>query len=267
MFLPETGQRFRAPRLATGVAALGLLGLLASACGGDGDPAGDPATSAPASSPTAGTGDGETPGDAAADGLYFYPPVEGATLTMANSGGGASTTEVTVDRVAAEGGGQTVSATETVAGAGEPVEVERIFRTGADGSLTIDAAAFGASGAGTEVTAVGDDVLIPPISELESGSSSTGETFVELAGAGFSGRMDVSYTVTGDGFTSVTVPFGTVDAYVVQLDLDIESSLAGAVDGASTYWIVPGFGVVRQEVTIAGAALVSELTASSVPLP
>lgn len=247
------------PTLAASVIA--FVALFAAAC-----------TNAPEATPNSGeaTPTATSPGsggDANADALYYYPPVEGATLRLTNSGAVSSTSDVTVNTVTSGPDGQTVAVTEVISGSGEPITVERTFHTSQAGGLSIDAAAFGASAPGFTVTATGDDIVIPPIAELESGSTPSGETFVELSGSGVTMRNDVTYTVAGDGVESVTVPVGTVEAYVVKITLNITSSVAGQVTGTARYWFVPGFGLVRQETTITGMTGTSELVSSSVPLP
>lgn len=250
------------PKLAaTAIAA--VVAIFAAAC--TNPPEATPSGNGGETTPTAtSTGAG---GDTNADALYFYPPVEGATLRLTSSGAIAGTSDVTVNTVTSGPDGQTVAVTEVVSGSGEPVTVERTFHTSQAGGLSIDAAAFGAGAPGFRVTAAGDDVVIPPIAELESGSTPTGQTFVELSGSGVTMRNDVTYTVAGDGFESVTVPVGTVEAYVVKITLNIQSSVAGAQTGTARYWFVPGFGLVRQETTIAGMGGTTELLSSSVPLP
>ena len=128
-------------------------------------------------------------------------------------------------------------------------------------------------GAEFTVTHVGADVGIPPIADLEAGSTSSGDTFVEMTGAGRTLRNDVSYSLAGVGFERVTVPFGTAEAYVVELEMELTGGIGGTTTttGTSRFWFVPGFGAVKQEVAVeAGAASAmstTELTASSVPLP
>lgn len=234
-----------------------------TACGGDAVP-GPTATSA-AGSPAASAAGDETPSTSAENALYFYPPVNGATIKLTNTGAVGGTTDVTVRTVVSGADQQTVTVKEVNSGSGTPVTVERTFRTGPDGSLSIDASAFGASAPGFRVTATGDDVLIPPITDLETGRSSTGKTFVEFTGSGVTGRNDVTYVVTGAGFKPVTVKAGSVEAYVVKLELNIKSSFAGVANGTATYWFRPGFGLVRQETTVAGSTIVTELTSTSVP--
>lgn len=242
------------------IVAVVALGTLAG-CSGGVEPSSPGATDATTSGAAA-------PGDGAANALYFYPPVEGATLNYTNSGFDSSTTEVTVDSVTSGPDGQTVVVTEVIsASMGEPVTVERTLHTGPDGSLSINAGAFGAFGSGFSVTAEGEDIVIPPIADLESGEVASGETFVEVAGPGLTMRNEMAYEVTGVGSESVTVPLGTVQAYVIDVELDITSSVAGATTGSGRYWFVPGFGLVKQEFTILALTGTTELTASSVPLP
>jgi len=245
------------------VAVLGLLVPLA-ACDGDGDGSGG--STPPPTSPPAPATSAPPDAGAAGDALYFYPPVEGATLTYALGGMASGTSEVVVDSVTTGGDGDVVTITETVNSGGTPVTVERSFTTGPDGGLTVSAAAFAASAPGMEVTATGDDLTIPPISELEAGGTASGETFVEFSGAGFDGRSDVVYTISGRGFESVTVPAGTVEAYAVELDLQLENSTVGSVEGTMTYWFLPGFGMVRQDFDLGPITGTTELSESSEPV-
>jgi hypothetical protein len=265
-----TARKTTAPRaVSAGVftALFALVGLFASACGGA-DTTTDAGGGGGAGSTAASSSEATPTSEAAeASALYFYPPVEGASLTFKNSGAVAGTTTVTVQKVTAGADGQTVTAAEVNHGAGTPVTVERTFLTSPGGSLRIDAAAFGASAPGFKVTASGDDVAIPAISELDSGKTSAGKTFVEFSSSSVGGRSDVTYSVTGIGFADVKVPAGEFRAYVVEFTADIKSSFASFNNTAKStirYWLVPGFGLVRQEATVGGQTLVTELSASSV---
>lgn len=261
------------PRL---LAILTALALVATACGGGGD---DVAASDP-TSPTASIDDGGVAGEAdgtggdgaagevaAGDGLFLYPPVEGAVLRLETTGIAASTSTVTVQRVTVDGGDTTVEVTEVVESGGESVTVERSIVTRADGSMALSASSFAATGPGFRVTATGDDAVMPSISDLEAGSGRSGTTFVEFEGDGFSGRNDVAYTVTGEGFETVDTPLGPVEAYKATIALDIDSSLGGRQQGTTTFWMVPGFAGVRQQVTIGGSQLTTVLAESSVSMP
>jgi len=263
---PTGHRRNRALLASTTVVVAALVTVLTSACSDSSQPqpSGGGTTTGATTTETA-----AAPGDALEEGLYFYPSVEGATLSYANSGMGAGTTEVTVDSVSSDAQGQTVNVTEVVSGDGTPpVTVERSFRTGADGSLVISADAFGAFGSSFTVTAVGDDILIPGIAELSAGNESSGETFVDMSGSGVEMHNEVTYTVSGVGAESVTVAAGTAEAYVVEIALEITSSLTGTTTpGTARYWFVPGFGLAKQEMNLLSMTLATELTASSVPLP
>lgn len=263
------------PRARFGAAAAALL-LVFGACGSDDDTAADDTettttTTATADSPDA-TGADETTTTEAdeADGidrsnaLFMSPPEEGAELTVAESGIASATTTVSVLRVDETADGITVSTSEVVSGEGGDVTVERSYTTGADGSLSISAAGFFASGTGFEVTATGDDIRIPSIAELASGDAASGNTFVELNASGIDARNDVSYTVTGGGTESVTTPLGTFDAQIVTIDLAISSSIGGDQTGTVRYAFLPGFGVLTTDVAIAGFAINSTVTSSTV---
>jgi hypothetical protein len=256
-----TGRSWRAVSSAAVAAVLALVSL--TACSKDSESSTSPDSSAP-TTPAETTG---APEQSIDDSLYFYPPVEGATLRYEVGGLAPGTVDVTVNSVTSGADGQTVAATQVVTAQGESVTVEQTVRTGADGSLSLDAATFFASGTGFTVTGVGDAIVIPPVADLEAGRESSGSTFVEMESAGLSMRNDVTYTVRGAGYESVTVPAGTTEAYVVEIQLDITSSVVGAQSGSGRYWLVPGFGLVRQEFAIAMINNSMELVSSSVPLP
>ncbi|MFC0527392.1 TapB family protein [Phytohabitans kaempferiae] len=234
-----------------------VLALPVTACGSGGDEA--PAANAPAP-----TGAPSTEAAAPADtGLYFYPPVEGATLEYTLGGVVSGTTSVTVDSVVQGAEGRTVTVTEKGTGGA----AEREFVTRSDGGLTVDIGAFGAAAAGFEVRGSGDDVAVPPVADLEAGTKGTGRTAVEVRGPGLDGRsQQVRYTVTGVGTESVTTPAGTAEAYAISLDLDLGQGIAGVTEASGKFWLKPGFGLVKQEVTISGLTLTTELAKSSVPL-
>mgnify|MGYP006976742325 CR=1 FL=1 len=252
---------WRAASSAAVAAALALIPL--TACSSDSEPSPTTGTTtAPVETTT------EDAGQAIENGLYYYPPVEGATLRYQNSGGtGASTLDVTVTSVTSSGDGQTVAVTEVVGSdAGQPVTIERTLQTGADGSLRLNAGTFGAFGPNFEVTAEGDDIVIPSVADLQAGKQSSGSTFVEMSGSGMTMRTDMTYTVTGVGWESVTVPAGTVEAYLVEIQFEGTNSVMGAVTARGRYWFVPEFGLVRQEFSIAMMSGTTELVSSSVPL-
>ena len=159
--------------------------------------------------------------------------------------------------------GQTVVATEVVTVGGTPVTAERRMRIASDGSLHLDPAdgVFFPVSPEIDIPDKGDDVVIPSLADLEAGRTSSGTTYTVEEGT----RYDITYSVRGAGREQVTVPAGTVEAYVVEMEFELESS-DGIVtaDGTNRYWIVPGFGVVRQEFGEFGTA---ELVSSSVALP
>ncbi|BCB77411.1 hypothetical protein GCM10022251_70820 [Phytohabitans flavus] len=232
-----------------------VLALPVTACDSAGDPA--PAGNQPAA--TTGPPSVAAPADT---GLYFYPPVEGATLEYTLGGVVTGTNTVTVDKVAEGPDGRTVTVTEKGSGAA----AERKFVTEAGGGLSVDIGAFGASAAGLSVKGTGEDVAVPPVADLEAGKKGTGRTAVEVSGPGLEGEHQVTYTVTGTGSESVTVPAGTTEAYAVKLDLDLGEGFAGVTKASGTFWLKPGFGLVKQEIVIAGLTLTTELAKSSVPL-
>jgi hypothetical protein len=233
-----------------------VLALPVTACDSGGDEA--PAANEPATTTAPATPD--APADS---GLYFYPPVKGATLEYTLGGVVSGTTSVTVDSVTEGADGRTVTVTEK----GTAPAAKREFVTGTDGGLIVDIGAFAASAAGFTVEGAGEDVTVPPAADLEAGKKGTGRTAVEVSGPGLDGRSQpVTYTVTGTGVEPVTVPAGSTEAFVVTLDLDLGAGFAGVTEASGKFWLRPGFGLVRQEVTISGFTLTSELAKTSVPL-
>ena len=257
-------------------AACAALLLVIGACGSDDDTAADDAdtttTAAPDESPeTTATDETSTTTEPEATdaidrstALFMAPPEAGAELTIAESGITSATTTVSVLSADESADGIAVSTSEVVVGEAGSVTVERSYTTGADGSLSISAAGFFASGTGFEVTATGDDIRITSITELESGEASTGNTFVELNASGIDARNDVAYTIVGGGTESVTTPLGTFDAQIVDIELSIDSSIGGAQTGTVRYAFLPGFGVLTTDVAIAGFAINSTVTSSTV---
>lgn len=231
-----------------------VLALPVTAC--------DSADEAPAANQPATTTAPPSAAAPAGAGLYFYPPVEGATLEYTLGGVVSGTNSVTVDSVAEGADGRTVTVTEK----GSGPAAERRFVTRSDGGLTVDVGAFGASAAGLTVKGTGDDVAVPPIADLDAGEKGTGRTSVEVSGPGLEGERQVTYTVTGAGAEPVTVPAGTTEAYAITLDLDLGEGFAGVTTASGKFWLKPGFGLVKQEVTISGLTLTTELAKSSVPL-
>jgi hypothetical protein len=233
-----------------------ILALPVTACesgGKDAPAANQPATTTapPTQAAPAGTG------------LYFYPPVEGAKLEYTLGGVVSGTTSVTVDSVTEGADGRTVTVTEK----GTAPAAKREFVTRTDGGLIVDIGAFAASAAGFTVEGAGEDVAVPPVTDLEAGKKGTGRTAVEVSGPGLGGESQpVTYTVTGSGTESVTVPAGTAEAYTVTLDLDLGAGFAGVTEASGTFWLKPGFGLVKQAITISGLTLTSELAKTSVPL-
>ncbi len=251
--------------LAGGTALLFVLGACADAA--DDEAADAATTTAPADDTTTSTAVVSLPDDSTSDltnALFMAPPHEGATLTVAETGTLPSSTEVTVVAVEESAAGITVRTSEVVTGASGAVTVERSYTTGPDGSLSISAAGFFAATSGLEVTASGDDVRIPAAAELAGGASSTGNTFVEFRAAGIDARSDVTYTITGGGVEEVTTPLGTFEAHIVTLDLTISNSLAGDQTGTVRYEFLPGFGVLRTQVDLAGIAITSTVMSTSV---
>jgi hypothetical protein len=257
---PGTGLG-RTRRAVSSVSLAALLALVPlTACSSDSESSTSPDSGA-ATTP-AGSAGSEQSSETAA---YFYPPVEGATLTYRNSLDiGEFTTEVTVNSVTSGADGQTIVATEVSTG-DETVTVERTLRIAPDGSLhlSITPGLTYAFGPWLGLTYEGDDIVIPSLADLEAGRTSSG-TFVEIEEDGE--RGDIAYTVRGAGREQVTVPAGTAEAYVVEIDLTFTMDNE-TVSRTGRYWLVPGFGQVRQEIGSSLGDITIELVSSSVPLP
>lgn len=243
-----------------------------SACGSDGDDAAQgTTTTAPEIADTTTTADTsgttierEVPVVDLEGALFYAPPVEGAQLVLdVDSDVGVSdTATVMVNAVERSDAGITVWVSEVSAGdGGEPVTSQRRYTTAPDGSLSVSADAFVAQGPGFEVTAAGDDVRIPNIEELASGQETGGRSFVEIAGGS---RLDVDYRVSGAGTESLTTPLGTFDVQLVDVELTISSSFAPDQDGTIRYSLLPGYGVLATDISIAGIEIVTTLASATV---
>ena len=201
------------------------------------------------------------------DRLHFYPPVAGAQLTITNDVDGSEST-VTVVSVQDGSAGQTIQIHQVFAGT-DGLEVEAGYTAGTDGSLTLEIEMFllamtSVADAEGAVEASGDDMVIPSIEDLESGATSSGTAEIAMTTNGFEISNETSFTVSGAGYESVTTALGTFEAYVVDVDLSIVSSLGPTAEGTIRYWFVPGFGWVRQETTVNGMTIVNEVSSSTV---
>ena len=257
----------RMRRVAVLAVATGALAATA-ACGED-TAAGESPAQEPSAGPTA-TGDAGGPDDAVdGDRLYFYPPVSDAVLTISSDAGTPDST-VTVVGVDEGADGQTVRIRQEIPGA-DQIDIEAAFTAAGDGSLVLEFDMFllGLTplleqAEEMTVTASGDDMVIPAIEDMESGATTEGEAVIEMSVEGFVLRNESAWTVRGSGYESVTTALGTFDAYVVDVDLSLESSMGPSAEGAIRYWFVPGFGWVRQQTTIDDISMTHEISASTV---
>lgn len=235
------------------------------------DPTGQPtdqstATDGPATEDGSGT-EGTATDDTR---LYFFPPVEGAEFTFSNDAGIGDMHFRVVD---VEGGPdeQTVRIEYTIPGEADAT-VEAAYVTPADGGLIMPVSQFFMSmnstspafGSQMQLEISGDDLVIPPIEEMEAGATTDGSVTVEMTMEGMSFSSDSSFTVRGAGYESVTVPLGTYDAYVVEVDFTMQLEFGPSTDMAIRYWLLPGYGRIRQETTVNGTTTVEELSASTV---
>lgn len=203
-------------------------------------------------------------------GLYMYPRVKGAVLSYHNSLVDTRTT-YTVTDVSADAAGERVRVNESTTVGGQTTSVVRSYLTTAAGGLRIDPTAGLASSPGYKLVDRGEDYVVPPIAELEAGKTSTGKTFTKFTINGQAGRVDTTYSIKGVGYRTVSVPAATVQAYGVALtSTSVTSELVGPkipdVTGTVTYWILPGFGAVKQEHDLSGLILTVDLIASSLPV-
>jgi len=218
-------------------------------------------------SSTTGPGSGEQ-SEIRGDQLYFYPPVEGAELTVITDGDGSQST-VRVVGVEETAAGQIVRVSQSF-GDADGLTVEATYTTGRDGSLILEVDSFLLSTTempemdGIATEASGDDMVIPAIEDLEAGKTTSGTAVVTMGMEGFEISNETTFTVSGQGYESVTTALGTFEAYVVDVALTIESNFVGTQEGSIRYWFVPGFGWIRQETSIGGMTIVNEVTASTV---
>lgn len=244
------------------VGALGVVAVMLTATACDEASTQDP-NSRPTTTDDQSTGD--TTQDAAQSGdLYFYPPVEGAELTVSDLGSVESV--VTVAGVEDGAAGKTVRIAQVISGE-DWFDVEASYTTASDGSLILDVDTFFAGMVFDQevtTTASGDDMVIPSIADMEQGATSEGTSVLTLSAGGVEVRNEISFTVSGAGYETITTALGTFETYVVHVDMTMQSSMGVSADGTMRYWFVPGFGWVRQENVIDGETVVQEVTASTV---
>lgn len=198
-------------------------------------------------------------GDAAAERLYGYPPVEGAEVTYANRAASEESTQtIRVVEVTETDGATTVRWRDV-----DDEEDVQSATTQADGSLHIRASDWFFTVSGT-VVAEGDKVVFPPIDALEAGETVSASTFVDMASDVMDdGRMTVDYTVRGIGSETVSVLYGELVAYRVVLEGEMGGDF-GSGDLRYELWFVPDFGIVKTETSLGDVSFSGELKASSV---
>lgn len=205
------------------------------------------------------------------DPLFFLPPVPGAELVYRDAiMGDVSDTTMSVVSVDShsDGDGRVVQAEQRTVDGG--LTAAHQYLTRSDGSLVVDSAAFlvglvDASGAeGMTVTASGDEVVVPAIVDLEGGASTSGAMTMDLTLGEFRVQNDTTFTITGGGHEQVTVPYGSFEAYRVDVALEMETSLGASATGTMRGWFVPGFAWVRHETHLEGVQVTRELVSSTV---
>lgn len=240
------------------VAAATLVGV--TAC--DDVPAQDPTTQ-PTTQPTTADDQGEQTTSSGA--LYFYPAVEGAQVTYSNVDDGVESV-VTVRDVEENASGTVVRTEQTISGL-ESFRAEATYTTASDGSLVMSLAEFFAGMdsvvADASITTAGDDLVIPSIEDMESGATTEDNATVTISGQGQSVVNDVTFTVSGAGYETITTGLGTFDTYVVDVAMAMRLSIGRDADATIRYWLVPGFGWIRQQNVIEGQTTTLEVTDST----
>jgi hypothetical protein len=194
--------------------------------------------------------------------LYMLPPAVGAQVEMGNL-------TLTVEEVTSSAGAVTVEATEQW-GSDERFVFERLYRTEADGSLVLRPQdVLGSPGTPSRPTAVGDDIVVPPIAELERGAAVEGSTFVEYEDQDRDdGTWDASlrYEIEGDGYETVDTDIGTFEAYVVTV-FGFGERNGDAHPSLIRFRFVPGWGLVKFTADEGGPNSTVIVTATTAAIP
>lgn len=125
--------------------------------------------------------------------------------------------------------------------------VDYIFH--ADGSLSVPYQSLPDT-SGAQVEIENGEMVWPTTAEFEAGTPKTGTINVTVTVDGSAFEQVITFSITGQGVESVTVPAGTFEARKLLQAMRVTIPSAGMTDLPidSTVWLAEGIGQVRSEV-------------------
>lgn len=257
MFSTSTSTRALVPAVILSLATAAMLtGCTPAAPNAPVGGAAEPGSSAPAATSTPAVPDEP---DAAADPYAtissYYPVAKGNTWTYEMKLGkpiGTVTETETMTKLEPEGDGVRVTIERSYDYGSSSIKdmkdsVVYVFHK--DGSLEVPYQSL-PTGEGATVTVKKGNLLWPTTDEFESKVKKKGTITASIKSS--TGKFDekIAFTIQGKGTKSVTVPFGTFDARVLDQSLSVSIPKLG-VKGISirtTSWLAEGVGMVKTEV-------------------
>jgi hypothetical protein len=236
-----------APRAAAVAACLATAALALAACGGSSNSGGSNAgsgtsPSSHASSPSSkssGSGNSGSGSSTTVSSLAVpFPIAVGDTWTYRQTIGG---TEVTTNKI---------TAVVPTAG-GEKVYMGHIYYVfHSDGSITLPFSQFGQTGSSTAtIKLISGTLEWPPASVIDSGQPTTSTLVISYDLSGQKLTATAHITVKGEGTQSVTVPAGSYNATI--LNMDEAFTLEGHTEAIDIKtWVASGVGPVQTEVSL-----------------
>jgi len=239
-------------RLSAGAAAA-VIGLVLAGCGGSGSSGSGSSTSTQSGNPAAKSTSSSSGGSTSAVSANSVPfPVGvGDTWTYATTDA-AGTTGTVVNKMAAvtpvSGGQQvTMNGTSTILGTTTNNSAYYVFHS--DGSITLPFSQFNTGSSTSSVKLLSGTLEWPSASALAAGQTSSSTLQIQFSSNGQTENVTADIAVKGVGSQSVTVPFGTYNATVVNMTMS-ETVEGIPVSDTVTTWLAPGVGPVKSQVVV-----------------
>ena len=198
--------------------------------------------------------------------LVYFRPVPGATYVYQSTGTGDGTLTYTVDTVTETADGLDVETTVDAAYSTGTVQLGFTFHYATDGSISLPYVDFSGASGGTITVVQQPRFQLLDRAAIESGEAFTGSTEAIFDIGGTQLSATYNYTGRGLGRQSVTVPAGTFDTTVVEIEVSVaaEGPSAATATITSTYYLSDEIGLVKSTYTsdLAGAGA-TELLSSS----
>jgi hypothetical protein len=237
-------------RLSAGAVAA-VIGLVLAGCGGSGSTGSGSSPSTQSGKPAAhSTSSGGSTSAVSSNSLPF-PVGVGDTWTYSTTDV-AGTTGTVVNKMVAVSpvsGGQQVTMDGTITNEGTTTNDSAYYIFHSDGSITLPFSQFNTGSSTSTVKLLSGTLSWPSASALAAGQASNSTLQIQFSVNGQTENVTADIAVKGAGTQSVTVPFGSYDATVV--DMTMSETVEGiAVSDTVTTWLAPGVGPVKSQVVL-----------------